>query len=224
MSGRIKAARGMSQGRAMPGTGYLGDPGLFGFLGKVVKKIASPALSFLPGGSMITGFAQTAAAKIFGSKRPSRGFGSASKEWQRIQSGQLQAGDLGRLRQAGQRLGTFPLGPGPAQLGGRGGFPGMPQAVPYPGQAVKSSGTAAARAAAAANGLACPAGYHPNTSEYAVRSPMGTLGMVAVGSRCVKNRRRNPLNPRAFDRAFSRIKSAKNFSKTLGRITIREKC
>ncbi|GAG96208.1 unnamed protein product, partial [marine sediment metagenome] len=38
----------------------------------------------------------------------------------------------------------------------------------------------------------------------------------------VKNRRRNPLNPRALDRSLSRITSAKRASKKLSRVTIRK--
>jgi len=61
------------------------------------------------------------------------------------------------------------------------------------------------QAPAAGYELACPSGYHPNKSDYFLRD--GTF--VAKGSRCVKNRRRNPFNPRAADRAYSRMKSAK---------------
>jgi len=68
--------------------------------------------------------------------------------------------------------------------------------------------------------LACATGHHPNKSDYFLKN--GTF--IQKGSRCVKNRRRNPLNARAADRAISRIESAKRATKRLGRITIRKTC
>jgi len=52
---------------------------------------------------------------------------------------------------------------------------------------------------------ACPSGSHPNKSDYFLK----TGEFVAKGSRCVKNRRRNPLNPRALTRAVARIDAGK---------------
>jgi len=68
--------------------------------------------------------------------------------------------------------------------------------------------------------LACATGHHPNKSDYFLKN--GTF--IQKGSRCVKNRRRNPLNARAADRAISRIESAKRATKRLSRITIRKTC
>ena len=68
--------------------------------------------------------------------------------------------------------------------------------------------------------IACPTGHHPNKSDYFLQN--GTF--IQKGTRCVKNRRRNPLNARAADRAISRIESAKRATKRLGRVTIRKKC
>jgi len=93
------------------------------------------------------------------------------------------------------------------------------------GPASKASRRMAARALAAAPMevmeagmmIACPQGYHPNKSGYYTQE-----GYIEEGSRCVKNRRRNALNPRALTRAVGRIKSAKTASKILGRITIRK--
>ena len=67
-------------------------------------------------------------------------------------------------------------------------------------------------------GKASSPGYHWNKTGYFLKD--GTW--VEKGSREVKNRRRNPLNPRALDRSMSRITSAKRASKKLGRITIRK--
>ena len=68
--------------------------------------------------------------------------------------------------------------------------------------------------------VACPSGFHANKSDYFLRD--GTF--VPKGSKCVRNRRRNPLNPKAASRAISRIKSAKNAAKMLSNVTIRKKC
>lgn len=68
--------------------------------------------------------------------------------------------------------------------------------------------------------VACPSGFHANKTDYFLRD--GTF--VPKGSKCVRNRRRNPLNPRAASRAISRIKSAKNAAKMLSNVTIRKKC
>lgn len=63
--------------------------------------------------------------------------------------------------------------------------------------------------------LACPSGFHPNKSSYFLMD--GSL--VEKGSRCVKNRRRNPMNPRALDRAISRVDSGKSLQGKLATIT-----
>jgi hypothetical protein len=67
-----------------------------------------------------------------------------------------------------------------------------------------------------ANGtrLACPAGFHPNKSDYFLRD--GTF--VAEGTRCVKNRRRDPLNPRALRSAIGRIDAGKQWQSKLREI------
>jgi hypothetical protein len=64
-------------------------------------------------------------------------------------------------------------------------------------------------------GHACPVGYHWNRTGYYTRQ-----GFVAKGTKCVKNRRRNPLNPRALSRSMSRIHSAKKAAHFLDRIQI----
>ena len=69
-------------------------------------------------------------------------------------------------------------------------------------------------------GVSCPKGFRPNKSSYTLRD--GTF--VPKGTRCVRNRRLNPMNGRANRRAISRIKSAKRMQKELSRITIRKKC
>jgi hypothetical protein len=61
-------------------------------------------------------------------------------------------------------------------------------------------------------------GYHLNKTGYYTKG--GTY--VAPQSKWVKNRRRNPLNPRALSRSISRISSAKNAARFLSRVTVRD--
>ncbi len=65
-------------------------------------------------------------------------------------------------------------------------------------------GTQAAR-------ILCPPGCHPNKADYFLKGG----SFVAEGTRCVTNRRRNPLNPRALDRAAGRLRSAQRAVKFL---------
>ena len=64
---------------------------------------------------------------------------------------------------------------------------------------------------------ACPVGRHLNKSSYFLND--GTF--IQKGSRCVKNRRRNPLNPRAASRAISRLESAKKATRSIDRFSIK---
>jgi len=63
-------------------------------------------------------------------------------------------------------------------------------------------------------------GYHWNKSGYFLQSGE----YVPAGSKMVKNRRRNPANPRATSNAITRIKGAKRYAKSLSSISIRKKC
>jgi hypothetical protein len=70
------------------------------------------------------------------------------------------------------------------------------------------------------NGGPAPSGFHWNKSDYFLMD--GTF--VPKGTKLVKNRRRNSLNPRALDRAMGRVTGAKKAAKKLSRITIRSSC
>jgi len=70
-------------------------------------------------------------------------------------------------------------------------------------------------------GKPCPiSGYHWNKSGYFLKSGE----WVPAGTRMVRNRRRNPANPRATSNAIMRIKGAKRYAKSLSSISIRKKC
>jgi hypothetical protein len=95
-----------------------------------------------------------------------------------------------------------------ARLSGGGG--GVPVGAPAPGagamiqRILPGGGTG--------TGTGCTSGYHPNKTAYFLRSGE----FVDVGTRCVRNRRRNPLNPRALDRSMARIASTGKALKSLG--------
>ncbi len=78
--------------------------------------------------------------------------------------------------------------------------PGPPQ---FPPPTNGGRGGCPPRGAAPAK-ILCPPGCHANKASYFLKG--GTF--VEEGSRCVTNRRRNPLNPRALDRAAGRLRSA----------------
>lgn len=197
MSGAIKRARGATRGdpamgyRAMPGIGYRqGDPGLFGFIGKAISKVTGAVGSILPGplGTVARGV-----SKIFGRK---------------------SAPILRQAPQQFQPMFQFP-GSGPSQAFPRSSFAPMnggTNVVPWaPGQQPRGKGTVIM----AGPGGACPPGYRPNKTEYFVTSPLGTPSFVSKGERCVKIRRRNSLNPRALDRAMSRVIGANRIREKL---------
>lgn len=67
-------------------------------------------------------------------------------------------------------------------------------------------------------GTPCAKGYHYNKTGYYTKR----YGWIPAGTVCVKNRKRNPLNPRALSRSISRISSAKSAAKFLSRVSVRE--
>jgi len=96
------------------------------------------------------------------------------------------------------------------------------QALRQEQRAARQAGGGVARDTTPA--VTCPSGFHPNKADYYAKSPTGVVSFIPKGFRCVKNRRRNPLNPRALSRSMGRITAAKNASSALSRITIRKKC
>jgi len=111
-------------------------------------------------------------------------------------------------------MGTMP----PRPTAGPGSFPLMPQ-VPAPGVLPAIQRALPGGATGMMAGCAPMSGYHLNKSEYFLRSGE----FVPEGSRLVRNRKRNPANARATSRAISRIVGAKNYAKSLSRVSIRKK-
>ena len=204
MSASIKVAKqgqmmsygvmpGAGSQRAIPmGNGYAGDPGIFGTLWGGIKGAVT---GLVTGGPL--GMVGGALAGALG-----------EKESVMTATPRLPAPLVAPMLPRTLGIQSVQNGPRPptwqekAQMivpGGRTGYEGM-QEEDY-------------RA-----GKASSIGHHWNKSGYFLKN--GTW--IAKGTKEVKNRRRNPLNPRALDRSMSRITSAKRASKKLGRITIRK--
>lgn len=171
-----------------------GDPGIFSSIGKFIGgavKTVSGVVSGL-GIPIVSGVA-----------------GTVNRLATAVTGGGMQQTSVkGALQgpQIGPGIGVqLPrIGPGGIDLGGfQAGY--LPQTV--------AQGTAMVPA-----GNACAIrGTHTNKSRYRL---VNSGELVERGSRCVKNRRMNPLNPRALNRAMRRIKSAKSAARFLDRIHI----
>lgn len=158
-----------------------GDPGLFGGLIGGFKGFGG---SFLSGGNPFAGAASGAVAGFRGAPSLSTVPPPISVAMGRPPSGR-------------------PQGPRGARVIPTPGIVGRIQRF-LPGGA---TGLEMAGAAATGTDMVpfIPKGFHPNKSAYFLRD--GTF--VAKGSKFVKNRRRNPLNPRALRRAIGRIDAGK---------------
>lgn len=177
-----------------------GDPGFLGFLGKAAHSVAK---TFVPGYSTATSAIRTVSSAMSTSRPVSQA------RIEPIRSSRFNGG----ARPSAPRFAMPDFGPQlPATVGAG---TGVQRPTVRDGSAVQRDDLPV---------TACPAGMRPNKSSYFWMSPGGSLIFQPIGTKCVKIRRRNPLNPRAFDRALSRVGSAKRFGEKLGRVTIRSKC
>jgi len=171
----------------------MGDPGLFSFIGKAVGGIAKLAGSVLPGPI-------GSIAKVVGNVLvPAKPIRLASQ-------GSLPGVGI-TLPRAGTGV-TFPVG----------------AAAPYPGMVPSlfpSTGPSpGGQFASPQPGVGCDRpGYHRNKTGYFTKR----YGFIEKGSVCVKNRKRNPLNPRALSRSLARLTSAKRAVRCLADYSIRPK-
>lgn len=222
MSMSVKVSRARTQG----------DPSLLGDIAGGLLGAATGLLTGGPGGAIAGGLAGAGLLGGKGSKprqRPAIPGITGPAVFPRPPTFTKPSGGIKRLVQqpvnggrvqpgAGKRFKAridFPIVGGGAEIG----FGGVPTARP----SVKKFREEQARQGmglAPGTKVACPPGYRPNKSSYFLTD--GTF--VPKDSRCVKIRRRNPLNPRALDRAMGRLTSAKRAAKKLGRVTIRKKC
>jgi len=156
-------------------------------------------------------------------------------------SGNVQAGGIGSFfgRLGRAALGTVPIvGPGLTTLFTAqkqrgiqqrpGKTPGRPPALEIPaftpgeprvlGEQRFRARQQAEVAMVTGVSIACPSGFHPNKGGYFTLKS----GFVEKGSKCVKNRRRNPMNPRALDRAIRRVDAGKSLQGKLAEITTKK--
>jgi len=186
---------------------FQGDPGLFGFLGKAARGLGSLAVKTLVPAPFRLG-AQAALSRL----APSVSSGAGFQVPGRVQSSVPLAG--------ARRLQGF----GPARPGIGSTpvtrTPGVRGAV----QRILPGGATGFEVAGGGPGMLPPRGFHLNKTGYFLTSAAEFGQFVEPFSRFVRNRRRNPGNMRAADRAISRIESAKRMAKRLSRITVRKKC
>jgi len=183
---------------------FSGDPGLFSFVGKALKGLTGAVSGLgIPGVSAAAGIA---------SRLIPGGRGSSS----RVIPG------AGRTLQipSGQTTGFMPPSRGGGQVVPSRGFTAAVQ------RAVPGGKTGLSILTPADTGGIAPRGMRLNKTGYFRSNPNnpGEVMFVPPQSIWVSNRRRNPGNARANDRAISRITGAKRMAKHLARITIREKC
>lgn len=200
MSYAIKAAK----------AGYQGDPGLFSFVGKAIKGIGGAVIGgakgFLKGGvgGALRGAARGGARAVLG--RRGRSGGGAGAQF------------AGNMAYSGaDQLMTSSLVPQSVPPGNRGFMPGtgIQFQTPIGGAALGTFQGGAAPGAPATmigpNGNLCRG--HMNRTGYYT-----SQGYVPPGAKCVSNRRMNPLNPRALNKAMRRIVSAKKAANFLNKI------
>lgn len=214
MSGRIKAAK--SGPHAMRGAA--GDPGIFG---GIVGAIRGGVGSLVRGGNPLAGAAS-------GAVRGFSGPGGAA----RLRMDQAQALATANRMYATSSWGDIARATGWSrsaiqQLHSRGATGGGVPIVPTPGVsgAIQRLLPGGATGYQTANGAAAPplpnisvGGYHPNKTGYFLKD--GTY--VAPGTRMVKNRRMNPLNPKALRKAITRVNGAKRWQATLREIETKQ--
>jgi hypothetical protein len=181
---------------------------LFGFLGNVVKGAASGFLTGGPAGALIGGAGsviQQATSKPT-IQRPLITAGAAPTS---VLVNRILTNTQPVVKPAGMLQGP-----------GQTPFPQLPDSTKTSGVSTPFGSIGTTTTYYPTAGGAPPPGgrgYHLNKAAYYTKG--GKL--VAAGTKWVKNRRRNPLNPRALSRSISRITSAKNAAKFLGRVTVR---
>lgn len=179
---------------------YRGDPGIFSFVGKALGAVAGVVSKVVPGPiGAIAGLAN----KVLTPGKPVASTGKPLNPSINVMSmGSATPVLLAQQQQAAQpnqyglvniNRPQLPMAPGNQTQGGFGG--------------------------SQSTGAPCERGYHRNKTGYYSKR----YGWIEAGSVCVKNRKRNPLNPRALSRSMSRLSSAKKAAKFLGAVSIREK-
>jgi hypothetical protein len=171
---------------------YAGDPGIFGFLGKALRTVTGIASKVLPG--PLGALAGGVSSALGGVSGQQQAAVSATPALPPLVS------PVYRNIQEVQRIPE----------------PGLPATIQrwIPGGETGFSETEEEMRA----GRGSRPGFHWNKSGYFLK----TGEYIRPGTKEVRNRRRNSLNPRALDRALGRVTGAKRASKKLARVTIRK--
>jgi len=219
---------------AIQRTKYTGDPGLFSFLGKVGKIGLGVIGSVIPG--PIGGAAKFARSRLFpGDARvnipgattlPRVDIPGVIPQFPQAPPGisSLSIDPRMTTMPVSRALAPPPPGcpPGRTMVGNQCvdfsaiAPGGVPFTIPAEGGMMNGPTELEMRAGKASGWP----GYHWNKSDYFLRSGE----FVPAGTRAVRNRRRNPANPRATSNAITRIKGAKRYASSLSSISIRKKC
>jgi hypothetical protein len=187
----------------------VGDPGLFGFLGKVAGTVAG----FIPG--PVGTIAQTAIGALSGGSSTTSGATKAQTLFNRT-----SIPTSGGFAVAPVQVPVMSV-PAPPSISG-GPTSGVQEVIRKPGleglveRMLPGGDTGFVVRQANGNG-AVPSGFHLNKTSYFLKD--GTF--VPAGSRYVKNRRRNPLNPRAASNAVRRLESTKKAVRRFDRVQIK---
>jgi hypothetical protein len=212
VSAVLKAAKISRINRAHPGVFsryHRGDPGILDSIWNGIKGAATGFMAGGPVGAILGGTQGLAGQKNAGT--------NVAATLQRFTGGRsvTQAGP-GLAAPVAVNVATAgifgfgdPTKPKPPLMPGADGRD-TDGGIPGPGEWMDSMGVR--HKSAYANG-GCPSGYHVNKSGYYTRQ-----GYVAPGTQCVKNRKRNPLNPRAASRALSRLTSTRKAMRGIERL------
>jgi len=221
---------------------FQGDPGLFsvlGSIGKGIGKIAGKVLPILKTAIPAVG----AAAGIFGIAKqiftPAKGKTTSPpfvpfQPIPTLQQPVLQFDPTQGFQQQGPPpvmpgtgiqvqfpQGPFGMGGGGIQVGS---FPRQPAYQPQQPQVAQPGQATGTQMCQLPSGGVAMRATHANKAGYFIRTGPTTGAYIPPGTRCVTNRRMNPLNPRALHKAMTRIVSAKRAASFLGRITVRSAC
>jgi len=198
---------------------YTGDPGLFSFVGSLAKKALKVGSQFMPG--PIGQIYSAVESRLFPPAPGTTTYAQMPYIAPIPSRPTAGPGGVGAMDCAGNWsdiAARYGMTVGRAQAACAAQGPGI---SPGPTPPPIMNGAGAIDVAAAQAGKACPiSGYHWNKSGYFLKSGQ----YVEAGTKMVKNRRRNPANPRATSNAITRIKGAKRYAASLSSISIRKKC
>lgn len=194
MSAQIRSARSR----------YSGDPGLFDVIGKIAGAIGKTAVGAV--GGLISGGPVGAIGGAVSGLAGAIGIKSG---------GAAQAVPVSKATSVTlSSAASLPIS--------KNSFTGALPSASLPGTGLQiptiTPTSAGAGASISPTGQLCLRGYHLNKSEYFHKR----LGMVVQpGTACVKNRRMNPLNPRAASRAMRRLDGFSRATRSVERMMIK---